>query len=68
MSSTHAYKDHKILTVPEVAKYLKFSEATIYRMAQRGKIPAFRIGRAWRFHKDMIEEWLAEHYTGPKIE
>jgi excisionase family DNA binding protein len=48
----------QILTVGEVASYLRVSEATIYRMAQAGKIPARRVGRSWRFSSDQIREWF----------
>ncbi len=47
-----------ILTLPELAKYLKTSRDTIYRKAQKGKIPAVKFGKEWRFPKDIIDEWL----------
>jgi excisionase family DNA binding protein len=48
----------EILTLPEVAKYLKTSRDTIYRKAQKGLIPAVKFGKEWRFPKDVIDEWL----------
>src|ERR1700694_4250043 len=38
-----------ILTVPEVCEYLHISQVTVYRMLRRKDIPAFRIGKSWRF-------------------
>ncbi|NTW02896.1 MAG: helix-turn-helix domain-containing protein [Oscillochloris sp.] len=37
-----------ILTIPEVARYLRVSETTVWRWCSSGKLPAFRIGRSWR--------------------
>ena len=56
--------DNEILTVDEVAAYLKLSEATIYRMAKTGRIPAKRIGRSWRFSKELIDEWFRGEKSG----
>ena len=56
--------DASLMTIKDVAAYLKFSTASIYRMAQRGGIPAFRIGtRIWRFRKDEIDQWLQQKQT-----
>ena len=49
-----------IMTVHHVAKYLRLSEAKIYRMARTGGLPAFRIGRTWRFNKGTIDDWIRE--------
>jgi excisionase family DNA binding protein len=46
------------MTIKEVAEYLDVHPATVYRLAQRGKIPAFKIGSDWRFHKRYIDEWI----------
>ena len=50
-----------ILTVHELAVYLKMSDANIYRMARAGSLPVIRIGKTWRFKKDMIDAWLNQH-------
>ncbi len=49
-----------ILTVKEVAQYLKVNERTIYRLATKGEIPAFRVGNSWRFKINEIENWMSE--------
>lgn len=47
-----------VLTVKELASYLGFTPRTIYLKAQVGEIPGVKIGRNWRFPKEMIDEWL----------
>ncbi len=50
----------QILTVKQVADYLKVNERTVYRMATAGKIPAFKVGASWRFKQTEIEKWIKE--------
>ena len=52
-----------IMTAQEVAQYLRLAEATIYRLAQAGEIPAVKVGRAWRFKRELIDEWFKEQAT-----
>jgi excisionase family DNA binding protein len=49
-----------ILTVSELAEYLKLSRAKVYQMAQRGELPGTKLGTHWRFRKDLIDRWLEE--------
>ncbi len=46
------------LTVKEVAQYLKLSPDLIYKLAQQGKIPASKVGKAWRFKREKIDQWM----------
>lgn len=46
----------EILTLKEVAKYLKLAEKTAYRLAADGKLPGFKVGGSWRFRKDEVEK------------
>lgn len=46
----------QILTTKELAKYLKLTEVTIYKYANEGRIPGFKVGSRWRFDKDKIDE------------
>ena len=46
------------MTLEEVAQYLKVSRDSIYRLAQKSKIPASKVGNLWRFKKDEIDEWM----------
>ena len=52
--------DLTILTVHEVAEYLRMSEAKVYRLAKEGRLPVVRIGKAWRFRKDLLDDWLSQ--------
>lgn len=54
----------KIMTVREVAGYLRMHEMTIYRMARQGEIPAYKVGNRWRFNRQRIADWLGEHEVG----
>lgn len=49
-----------IMTVKELADYLKIAEKTAYRFAADGKVPGFKIGSAWRFRKSEIVRWISE--------
>ena len=48
----------QIMTIKEVADYLKVNERTVYRMASAGKIPAFKVGGAWRIKATELEAWI----------
>jgi excisionase family DNA binding protein len=50
--------DDKIMTLEEVAEYLRVKPQTIYTWAQEKKIPAAKIGKEWRFKKSMIDNWF----------
>jgi PTS system nitrogen regulatory IIA component len=50
-----------IMTLEEVAKYLKVKPQTIYTWAQDSKIPAAKLGKEWRFRKSVIDLWFNEH-------
>lgn len=47
-----------IMTMKELADYLKIAEKTAYRFASEGKVPGFKVGSAWRFRKSDIDEWI----------
>ena len=48
-----------ILTVKETAEFLRVPRSTIYKLAQRGMIPAHKAGQHWRFHRPAIIRWIA---------
>ncbi|MBU0492633.1 MAG: response regulator [Chloroflexi bacterium] len=54
-----------LVTVQEVAHYLKMSPQTIYRFAQQGRIPALKVGSRWRFRLTDIEGWLQQQKDEP---
>ena len=51
----------EIMTIEEVAKYLKLKPQTIYTWAQNGMIPAAKLGKEWRFKKTVIDRWFNQH-------
>lgn len=50
--------EDEILTIEEVAKYLRVSERTIYDWAQNTDMPCGKIGTVWRFKRSEIEKWV----------
>lgn len=50
----------QILTLKEVAAYLKLAEKTAYKLAAEGKLPGFKVGGSWRFKKVDVENWIEE--------
>ena len=51
-------KETQIMTVREVAEYLRLSQAKVYRLAKAGSLPAMQIGTSWRFRRDLIDQWF----------
>jgi PTS system nitrogen regulatory IIA component len=60
--------DDDILTIEEVARYLRVSERTVYDWAQKGEIPSGKIGTVWRFKKTEIEKWVNDRLAIHNIE
>jgi len=58
--------ESEILTLEEVAQYLRVSERTVYDWAQRGEIPAGKLGTSWRFKRSEIESWVDRKLSGRK--
>lgn len=54
-----AEPDGDILTLDEVAAYLKAGKRTVYRLAASGEIPAFKLGGTWRFRRSELDRWIA---------
>lgn len=50
----------QILTLKEVAEYLKLAEKTAYKLAAEGKLPGFKVGGSWRFKTEDIDRWIEE--------
>ena len=55
-----ANAEDEILTLDEVAAYLKAGKRTVYRLAAAKKIPAFKVGGTWRFRRGELDCWIAE--------
>lgn len=56
----------EILTLKEVAAYLKLAEKTAYKLAAEGKLPGFKVGGSWRFKQTDIERWIEEKKASSK--
>lgn len=64
MSDRGPLSDHEILTLEEVAHYLRLKPQTIYKWAQEKRIPAAKLGKEWRFRRSVIDRWLDERMLG----
>lgn len=53
-----------VLTIEELAVYLKLSKSTLYKLCQEGKVPGQKVGRHWRFHLATIDRWLGQQSAG----
>lgn len=51
-------KQQEIMTLAELANYLKVAEKTVVRMAREGKIPGTKVASQWRFMRSLVDEWL----------
>lgn len=56
----------ELMTLEEVADYLRVTEKTIHRLLKRGGIPAIKVGHQWRFDKASVDEWLRQNSVGAK--
>ncbi len=53
-------KPDAVLTIDELAEYLKIAKSTLYKLAQEGRIPGQKVGKHWRFSKAAIDRWLED--------
>ncbi|MBP5988796.1 MAG: helix-turn-helix domain-containing protein [Piscinibacter sp.] len=54
-----------VMTVKEVADYLRVNQRTVYRLAVEHKMPGFKVGATWRFKRVDIDSWIAAQATAP---
>jgi excisionase family DNA binding protein len=54
-------ESNDIMTLEEVAAYLRLKPQTIYTWAQEKRIPAAKLGKEWRFRRDVIDKWFNKH-------
>jgi len=59
MTKVPAPAADEILTLDEVSAFLKAGKRTVYRLAQSGDIPAFKLGGTWRFRRSELDRWIA---------
>lgn len=53
--------EENLLTIKQVAQYLKVDKFTVYRLVTKSKLPAFKVGNQWRFKRATIDSWLEQH-------
>ena len=56
-----------ILTIRDVAEYLKVTEKTVYGLAQKSKIPCFKVGGQWRFRREDLDAWIEDQQKDPAL-
>jgi excisionase family DNA binding protein len=56
--------ENPAMTVRQVAAYLNVNEKTVYRLAQRRDLPAFKVAGAWRFKREDIDLWIERQKSG----
>jgi len=57
----------RILTITQVAEYLKIRRLTVYKLARQGGLPAFKVGGQWRFKKELLDKWIARETERAKL-
>jgi excisionase family DNA binding protein len=57
-----------VLTLEEVANYLRVHPSTVYRMLKKRQIPAFKVGSDWRFNLESIDHWRSTAERGEVVE
>lgn len=53
-------RNKDVLTIDELARYLRIPKSTLYKLAQESRIPGQKVGRQWRFSREAINRWLEE--------
>lgn len=57
--------EHEILTLEEVAEWLRVSERAVHAWATKGEIPCGKLGTTWRFKRSEVEKWVNARLTRP---
>ncbi len=65
MSGNDRTAPNEILTIDEVAAYLRLTPQTIYKWAQEKRIPAVKLGKEWRFRRSVIDKWFDDQLQWP---
>ena len=58
----------EILNVEDVAKVLHLHSMTVYRLVREGKLPGFKVGGRWRFHRSALEDWMVDRAQVARLE
>lgn len=57
----------KYLNVDDVAKRFGVTQSTVYRLAQRGELPGFKVGGQWRFSEPLLDSWVVDQVTVERL-
>ena len=60
--------ESQILNVEEVAEILHLHVMTIYRLVKGGKLPGFKVGGRWRFHRSALDDWMVDRAQVARLE
>jgi excisionase family DNA binding protein len=60
--------EHEIMTIAEVAEYLRIHRTTVYRLIKKGGFPSFKIGSDYRFDRYRIDEWRTQQEINAQLE
>ena len=58
----------ELLNVDDVAKLLHLHAMTVYRLVREGKLPGFKVGGRWRFHRSALEDWMVDRAQMARLE
>ena len=58
----------ELLNVEEVAKVLQLHVMTVYRLVKEGKLPGFKVGGRWRFHRSALDDWMVDRAQVARLE
>ena len=50
----------EVMTIEDVADYLRVPRSSVYKLAQSGELPGRKVGKHWRFHRKTMERWLSD--------
>ena len=64
--ATQDRKPDDVLNADEVSAWLKIPKSTLYKLCSEGEIPAGKVGRHWRFHRETIEKWFFDQTTAQR--
>lgn len=54
------FESSELMTVEEIAEYMRLPQSTVYKLAQERKLPGFKVGRHWRFRREAVMQWVRE--------
>ena len=68
MPNEKQIKHDDVLNADEASTWLKIPKSTLYKLCSEGELPAAKVGRHWRFHRETLEQWLLEKTQRPQAD